>query len=137
MFKRIPYLTRAELRQILDRAIPLESGCLILPPLTPLANPNVVYLRGQAHTATRVVWAETRGDANLHDHEVVHRACCPHAGGSRGLQQPYAPLCINVEHLHLALRSERVRLSRRAYTRREAHLRAAILDVVNTLASAR
>lgn len=94
-FKPIPFLTRRELRELLDSAQPTPDGCLLLLPRTdnPDTSANNVWIRGHQFKATRLVWAELRSEPG--DHEVVHVATCPHAEGKN------CPVCINVEHLKL------------------------------------
>lgn len=112
-FQRIPFLTRSELKSILDRTERLDSGCLIYHPDHNNHNPNLVVLRGKTLPVTRVVFAEHYAHTSemirrLDENEVVHKPECPHTGDYTGAGR--RALCIEPTHLMLGDCATRVRV---------------------------
>jgi hypothetical protein len=97
MFKTIPFLTRKELREILENCT-REGDCLFHNDHYTAVN-NIVRIRGTWFVLSRVMWAEQKFDVGglLATHEVIHKSCCPNPGGDKTKR-----VCINVEHLELS-----------------------------------
>lgn len=113
--RKLPILDADELQAIFDRAERTPQGCLLFRGTAP-TDMRFVYLRGLPYKVTRIVWAETYGDADLYLHDVVHIAECPNTGGRINAAGHHVdPICIEPTHLSLALPGE----SRRLRTIRE------------------
>lgn len=92
-FKRTPFLTRAEKRQLVESATRTPEGCLIH------SGREGVTIRGEVYSPARLMWAEANcytSDAEraLNTHEVIHVPTCPNTGD-------IFPLCIEPSHLML------------------------------------
>lgn len=101
IFKRVPFIGRAAYRELLEKAIRDDSGCLLYP-----CQAVTLSYKGKKRRvpAARLVWAETFGDRGLEDHEVTHVSACLHPSNAKDAM---APVCIEPTHLHLGTASDR------------------------------
>lgn len=115
-YAKLPILDAEELQAIFAAGERTPDGCLIVAPgAYGQRNPLSINIQGRICNVSRLVWAETYGEADLDTHDVVHIPECPHtsANGETG----YRPVCIEPTHLALATKQETVRFSRERGTR--------------------
>jgi hypothetical protein len=106
-YARLPFFTKKEMGDVLERCERTEDGCLIYYQEYPRPgerNKNV-YLRGKVWNVLRVMWSETfcftvAAQEAFDTHDVGHISACPNTGANG------RPLCVEPTHLCLVTNRE-------------------------------